>query len=98
MSFKPGKQTAINDDGSDDDDISFGGRSQSMDLQENLIKKGRSATETGSGKAKKENPTKKRSYSTSTGKAESDQSSIDNDSDSPQTPVIDGMSMYSEDT
>ncbi len=37
MSFKPGKQTAINDDGSDDDDISFGGRSQSMDLQENLI-------------------------------------------------------------
>jgi hypothetical protein len=51
MSFKPGKQTAINDDGSDDDDISFGARSQSMDLQENLIEKGRSATEANTGKA-----------------------------------------------
>jgi hypothetical protein len=45
MSFKPGKQTAINDDGSDDDDVSFGGKTQSMDLKETLIKKPRSATE-----------------------------------------------------
>jgi hypothetical protein len=45
MSFKPGKQTAINDDGSDDDDVSFGGKTQSMDLQETLIKKPRSSTE-----------------------------------------------------
>ena len=39
MSFKPGKQTAINDDGSDDDDSSFRAESQSMDLKETLIKK-----------------------------------------------------------
>ena len=32
MWFKPGKQTAINDDGSDDDDNSFSGKSQSIDL------------------------------------------------------------------
>ena len=32
MSFRPGKQTAINDDGSDDDDNSFHGKSQSIDL------------------------------------------------------------------
>ncbi len=100
MSFKRGKQTAINDDGSDDE-TSTQNEDQQRDLKETLIRKQRSATEF-SGKAEKASQNKKRSYSTSTGKEDSDdETKEDNDSDysvSPITPGSDVMSMHSEDT